>query len=121
MGSSAPAIDLLPLCFDQPGFVSANIERLRAALLQVPDAERAQVPLFFTAHSIPLAAAASSPYEAQLRSTCERVASAVSRSDWTLAYHAFVDENARELRERKLAPEDAQRLTSWLSGLDAVS
>ena len=42
-------------------------------------------------------------------------------SDWTLAYHAFVEENARELRERKLAPEEALRLTNWLSGLDAVS
>src|SRR6185295_10336813 len=76
LGAGAPALDLLPLFFDHPGFVSANVDRLRAALQAVPEAERAQVPLVFTAHSIPLAMAAASPYEGQLRATCARVATA---------------------------------------------
>jgi protoporphyrin/coproporphyrin ferrochelatase len=88
VGADAPALDLLPLFFDHPGFVSANVERLRATLLALPEAERANVPLVFTAHSIPLSMANASPYEEQLRATCARVAAAVSRSDWTLVYQS---------------------------------
>jgi ferrochelatase len=88
VGPSAPSVDLLPLFFDQPGFVAANVERLRDVWRALPEAEQARVPLVFTAHSIPQAQAAASPYEAQLRATCERVAAAVSRADWTLAYQS---------------------------------
>lgn len=88
VGADAPALDLLPLFFDHPGFMSANVERLRATLLALPEAERASVALVFTAHSIPLSMANASPYEQQLRATCARVAAAVSRSDWALVYQS---------------------------------
>ncbi len=39
--------------FDHPGFIEANAEAVRAALEQLPDAERASARLVFTAHSIP--------------------------------------------------------------------
>jgi protoporphyrin/coproporphyrin ferrochelatase len=88
VGADAPSLDLLPLFFDHPRFVTANVERLRATLLALPEAERASVPLVFTAHSIPLSMANASPYEQQLRATCARIAAAFSRSDWTLVYQS---------------------------------
>jgi hypothetical protein len=42
-------------------------------------------------------------------------------SDWTLAYLAFVEENARELRERTVTPDEAQRLARCLAGLECLS
>jgi hypothetical protein len=42
-------------------------------------------------------------------------------ADWTLAYLAFVEENGRELRERHVPPEEAQRLAGCLAGLESVS
>ncbi|HEY4086673.1 MAG TPA: ferrochelatase [Bryobacteraceae bacterium] len=64
----APAIDKLPPFADHPGFLSAAAGRLSAALEQLPGAD-----VVYTAHSIPVSMAQSSPYEQQLRATAEKV------------------------------------------------
>jgi ferrochelatase len=65
---NAPAIDKLPPFADHPGFLAAAAARLRAALQQLPGAD-----VVYTAHSVPVSMAQSSPYEQQLRATAERV------------------------------------------------
>lgn len=88
-GPEAPAVELLPLFHDHPGFVAANVARLDEALQRVPARERGTVPLVFSAHSVPVAMSDGAPYVGQLRRTCGRVAAAVGRGDdWELVFQS---------------------------------
>jgi protoporphyrin/coproporphyrin ferrochelatase len=73
---------------NHPGFVEPLVESVAAAIERVPAARREACRLVFTAHSIPRAMAAHSPYEAQLRETADLVASALGRSRYALAYQS---------------------------------
>ena len=64
----APVIDKLRPFFDHPGFIEAAAARLRDALDRLPGAD-----VVYTAHSVPLSMAQSSPYEQQLRAVCAQV------------------------------------------------
>jgi ferrochelatase len=64
----APAIDKLPPFADSPGFLAAAAARLRDALEQLPGAD-----IVYTAHSVPVSMAQSSPYEQQLRAAAAKV------------------------------------------------
>jgi ferrochelatase len=88
LGAQAPHIDKLRSFHDHPGFVEANVARVRAGLACLPAARRAEAALVFSAHSIPSAMAANSRYEAQLRETCELVASALDGRPWELVYQS---------------------------------
>jgi protoporphyrin/coproporphyrin ferrochelatase len=88
VGPSAPTVDKLRAFHDHPGFVEANVERVRAALGTLPPDRRASARLTFTAHSIPTAMAAGSDYVAQLRETCGLVARAAGRERWALVYQS---------------------------------
>lgn len=79
----APIIDKIPPFSDHPLFLEAMIDRTQAALAELP-----QGRLVFTAHSIPMAMADSSPYVDQLESACRAVASAVGRPEWKLVYQS---------------------------------
>jgi ferrochelatase len=81
-------VDKVRAFYNHPGFIAANAERVRAAFEALPADRRAAAPLVFTAHSIPLAYARTSDYEAQLREACRLVAEAVGRPAWTLAYQS---------------------------------
>ncbi len=61
----APEITKLPPFWNHPGFVGAVTERVREALEKLPGAD-----VVYTAHSIPVSMAESSPYEQQLRDVC---------------------------------------------------
>ncbi len=52
--------------WNHPGFVLATVDRLRAAVDEVPPERRGGTRLVFTAHSIPVAMARTCDYEAQL-------------------------------------------------------
>jgi ferrochelatase len=65
-GPSAPAIDKVRPYWNHPGFVLAMVERVHAALDQLPAARRQEARLVFSAHSLPLAMAATSDYQEQL-------------------------------------------------------
>jgi ferrochelatase len=64
----APEIVKLRPFWQHPAFVEAVTERVREALEKLPGAE-----VVYTAHSIPVSMAASSPYEQQLREVCRMV------------------------------------------------
>jgi protoporphyrin/coproporphyrin ferrochelatase len=88
VGEAAPEVRKLRLYYNHPGFVEANTAQAVAALEQVPAEARAAAVLVFTAHSIPLAMAQGSDYEAQLHEVAGLVAAAVGRSEWVVAYQS---------------------------------
>jgi ferrochelatase len=88
VGPNAPQIDKLRVFYNHPAFVQANVERLQAAVIEMPESRREAAPLVFTAHSIPLSMAHNSRYEAQLHETCQLVADRANRTDWQLVYQS---------------------------------
>lgn len=74
VGPGAPPIDKLRLFFNHPGFIEATVERVAAALSEIPVEKHSVARLLFTAHGIPVAMAERSPYLRQLRESCRLVA-----------------------------------------------
>jgi ferrochelatase len=85
VGPNAPEVPRLRMFFNHPGFVEANVDRVRAALSTLPDGP---VHIAFTAHSIPVAMAKGCAYEVQLRETARLVAEAVGVDDWAVVYQS---------------------------------
>ncbi|HZT72490.1 MAG TPA: ferrochelatase [Terriglobales bacterium] len=88
VGPGAPEIRKLRLFYNHPGFIRAWVARVEEALAAVPAAERAGIPLLFSAHSIPLGMARSSPYVAQLQAASQWVAEGLGRQEYRLAYQS---------------------------------
>lgn len=89
-GSQAPEIDKLRAFYNHPDFIAANAERLRDALAQLPESQRATASIAFTAHSIPSSLAATCDYEKQLQETARLVAEAcgIGTERWRLVYQS---------------------------------
>lgn len=90
VGPEAPPIDKLRLFYNHPGFIEPQAERVAAALAEVAEDRRDRARIVFTAHSLPLALARSSPYERQLREACRLVAERLPGAPrrWQLAYQS---------------------------------
>jgi ferrochelatase len=88
VGPAAPAVSYAPEWFDRPGFAAAMAERVRQALAGIPPGDRAATPLVFTAHSVPVAMAAASPYVAQIEESARRVAARLGHGLWSIAYQS---------------------------------
>jgi ferrochelatase len=71
IGPTAPTVEKLPPFHDRAGFVDPFADGLAAALAELADDDAV---VAFTAHSVPLAQAAASDYEPQLRETAALVA-----------------------------------------------
>ena len=84
----APEVTFASPWFDHPGFVEAVADRTRAALAEVPEADRAHAKLVFTAHSVPVAMAEASPYVADLTVAVRAVTALLGRPRFTLAYQS---------------------------------
>jgi ferrochelatase len=94
-GPGAPRIDKLRHFFNHPGFIEPFAEHTRAAIESLPADVRPDVPLVFTAHSVPEAMAASSGpppgglYQAQLAEASRLIAQrAGGAHPWHLAYQS---------------------------------
>ncbi len=83
VGEGAPLLEKILPFPDHPRFIEAMTDRVRAALEELPDGR-----LVFTAHSIPVSMAQSSPYVEQLEAACASIAGAVGRTDWKLVYQS---------------------------------
>jgi protoporphyrin/coproporphyrin ferrochelatase len=81
--ANAPRIDKIPPFAGNDAFIEAMIDRVRAAMAQLPHGR-----LIFTAHSVPVSMAQSSPYVQQLETACARVAAGVGRAEWKLVYQS---------------------------------
>jgi ferrochelatase len=98
----APVIDKLRIGFNHPGFISAVADRLDDAVKKLPARRRKKAGVLFTAHSLPEAMAAKSPYVAQLREAARLAAAAAGVGDWQLVYQS---NNARYGGEAWLGPD----------------
>jgi protoporphyrin/coproporphyrin ferrochelatase len=89
LGGGAPEVQYSAGFHDHPGFIAANVEHARAAILQLPEAVRAAAPLVFTAHSIPNAIAERSPYVQQIARSAALVAAEIGAGgDPLIAYQS---------------------------------
>jgi ferrochelatase len=84
----APQIDKLRAFYNHPGFISAMVENVTGALDKLNSKDRDQVPLAFTAHSIPMEMANTCEYEKQLTEACRLVAERVGPNPWHLVYQS---------------------------------
>jgi ferrochelatase len=73
VGDDAPAIDKIRQFYDHPGFVEPMIRNVREARLRLPAHVRDDARLVFSAHSVPVAMATTSPYVPQLLEACRLV------------------------------------------------
>jgi ferrochelatase len=78
-----PNIHKLRAFFNHPGFLNPMIENVGKALKQLPGA-----PVAFTAHSIPMSMAQTSPYVVQLEEACRLVATGAGAGDYKLVYQS---------------------------------
>ena len=78
LGSRAPSVHLAPAWYQEPAFVDAVVQRIRAGLASMPDG----TPLLLTAHSLPRRVAEAEPaYLEQLRATAVSVSIAAGLDD----------------------------------------
>jgi ferrochelatase len=84
LGPRAPVVDYVGSWHVHPLFVEAVAEQVRVAREGLPGDAR----VLFTAHSIPVAAAARSPYVAELEATARAVAARLGQPPWELAYQS---------------------------------
>ena len=88
VGPRAPEVLNTRMFYNHPGWIEANADHLRRALLELPPKRRAAAHVAFTAHSIPVAMARSCRYEEQLLECCSLVAAAVEVEDTALAFQS---------------------------------
>jgi ferrochelatase len=88
VGADAPEIDKLRVFFNHPGFIEANIDRLRDGLDQVPAHLRENVQVAYTAHSIPLSMANRCDYVRQLEEVRKLVSDRLGISNDALVYQS---------------------------------
>jgi len=85
---NAPEIVFAPPWFEHPDFVAAVADRARAALDELSADARGSTALVFTAHSVPVAMAAASPYVSDLTAAARAVAGRLGHSRWSVAYQS---------------------------------
>ncbi|MHB8384628.1 MAG: ferrochelatase [Candidatus Binataceae bacterium] len=88
LGSRAPEIVYPEPWFAHPEFIAAAAARMAETLAHLDVSERARAKLIFTAHSIPVAMAAASPYVEQLTESSRLVAAKLGFENWTLAFQS---------------------------------
>jgi ferrochelatase len=88
VGAAAPRIAYAAEWHAHPLFIAAVADQLNTALATLPPERRAAAALVFTAHSIPSAMAAASPYVQQLQESAALVAQQTGHRRWSLAYQS---------------------------------
>jgi ferrochelatase len=88
VGPDAPVIDKIRPFYDHPGFLKTVSERVGDALRELPAEQRAGAELVFTAHSIPVAMAATSRYESQVREASAIVAGRLGHSRFNVVWQS---------------------------------
>jgi ferrochelatase len=90
VGDEAPQIDKIRVFYNHPGFIAANVDRVRTAIDKLPAANRSNAKVAFTAHSIPLSMSTNCNYVKQLEETCRLIAHELnlSQEQWRLVYQS---------------------------------
>jgi ferrochelatase len=79
----APEIDKIPPFWNHEGFIGAMTDRVHDALLNLPGAG-----VVYTAHSVPVAMAAASPYVQQLQAAAAKVNERLKLGEVVFAYQS---------------------------------
>ena len=85
VGEGAPTVDKIRVFYNHPGFMEPMVESVRTAIAKL-GANDPQV--FFTAHSIPSAVAATSRYSQQVQEASRIVAVTLGLNDWSIAWQS---------------------------------
>jgi len=88
VGPRAPEVDKLRVFFNHPGFIEPMIESVADCLGRIPEDQRNETLLLFSAHSIPLGMSGNCQYVAQLQEACRLVAGGIGHSHWELVYQS---------------------------------
>ncbi len=89
VGDGAPCVDKIRPFFNHPGFIEANTENIAAAIAKIPESERQQTEIVFTAHSIPMSMASGCAYSAQLEEVSAVIAKRLGYDDrYKLTYQS---------------------------------
>ncbi len=88
LGGKAPAIDYCEGWHHHPLFIQCWVELIAAAFARIAPERRNSTPLIFTAHSLPAAMAASSPYVDEVQTTARLIAKSLGHERWSLAYQS---------------------------------
>ena len=112
----APEIIYPEPWFAHPKFVAAVAARVTEKLAHLDAADRARAKLIFTAHSIPVAMAAASPYVEQLTESSRLVAANLGFGNWTLAFQS----RSGSPRDPWLEPDIGVALRKLARGASAI-
>ncbi len=82
------AFEYSPPLFDHPLFIEDSADRVSDCLNKIPEDKRCKTLMLFTAHSIPVPMADSSPYVEQLLTTARRIAEKLRLENWRLVYQS---------------------------------
>jgi ferrochelatase len=85
---NAPVIDKLRTFHNHPGFINAMGDRVLNALETLPLEARQNADVVFTAHSVPVSMAESSPYVQQLQEAVRLVSENIGRPPGALVYQS---------------------------------
>jgi ferrochelatase len=88
VGLQAPQVDCLDGWHDHPLLIEAASDHVGEALNRLPASWHDDVPIVFTAHSIPTGMDGADTYVSQLHTAAEAVAARLQRSRWQIAYQS---------------------------------
>ncbi len=88
LGEAAPQVAWIRPWFDDPGYWEACAQRIEEATGHVRGRWPRQLPIVFTAHSIPCDVAARSSYAGDATASCRGVAALLGADDWELAWQS---------------------------------
>jgi ferrochelatase len=81
-------ISYTPPLFDHPLFIEASADLVAERVREIPETEKENAMLVFTAHSIPVPMADESSYVEQLQTSARLIAERLSQKKWTLCYQS---------------------------------
>jgi ferrochelatase len=87
-GQPVPGVQIAPAWSERSGFVEASASLLALTLERIPAERRFAAEVVFTAHSIPLAMAGRSTYEAQFRRAGAAIAERAGQPRHRFAYQS---------------------------------
>ncbi|SRR5258705_9341525 len=88
IGEQAPSVDYCAGWHNHPRLIQFWTENIEASFAKLASGQRQSTPLIFTAHSLPVAMAARSPYVQQLEETARLIADELDHDRWSLAYQS---------------------------------
>jgi protoporphyrin/coproporphyrin ferrochelatase len=88
LGANAPEIAYCAEWHDHPLFIQCWTELVQTAFATIPLERKASTPLIFSAHSLPAAMAARSPYAEQFETSARLIAEKLAHHRWSIAYQS---------------------------------